>query len=164
MPYAASGPEIAHALPRYGACAPTTSKAMVGSATTDEGATQCPVLNYFMVLPEVVKFILTHVNLLLIGLVNPVTSICLRARYAMSGTDLAYGPTRMGGSTWSERKTTAGMVLRNCYAMSGTDTPVTMFAALLRGCYAMSGTELCYAALPGEGWRTAWMSIATSTG
>eukprot|EP00961_Rhodomonas_salina_P100330 1349414-Rhodomonas_salina.6 len=52
-------------------------------------------------------------------------SIVLRALYAMSGTDLAYGVT----------------ILRPSYAMSGTD-----MGHGLRPAYAMSGTEIGYAA------------------
>eukprot|EP00961_Rhodomonas_salina_P154898 2086405-Rhodomonas_salina.6 len=53
------------------------------------------------------------------------TTICLRARYAMSGTDLPYGATRM--SEWSRS--------RLCW-----------YAISLRGCYAMSGTGIAYGA------------------
>eukprot|EP00961_Rhodomonas_salina_P235358 3181226-Rhodomonas_salina.1 len=54
--------------------------------------------------------------------------ICLRARYALSGTGLAYGATS----------------LRKCYAVSGTD--IAHGATCLRACYALSGTDLAYGA------------------
>eukprot|EP00961_Rhodomonas_salina_P236476 3195940-Rhodomonas_salina.2 len=90
-------------------------------------------------------------------------AICLRARYAMSDTDIAYGL----------------LCLRTCYAVSGTDkaygatvdlkqysdltavlpllqnrswidlkTRVCMCPAIaLRACYAMSGTCVAYGAI-----------------
>eukprot|EP00961_Rhodomonas_salina_P008361 113604-Rhodomonas_salina.1 len=51
---------------------------------------------------------------------------CLRACYAISGTDLLC----------------IAICLRNCYAMSGTD--LLSIVICLRACYAMSGTDLAY--------------------
>eukprot|EP00961_Rhodomonas_salina_P221706 2997745-Rhodomonas_salina.1 len=78
-------------------------------------------------------------------------AIRLRAAYAMSGTDLAYG----------------AVSLRSCYAMSGTDLPHALpspyaramrcpsvcSTITLRACYAMSGTDIAYGAtrLPRRG-------------
>eukprot|EP00961_Rhodomonas_salina_P183139 2472361-Rhodomonas_salina.1 len=56
------------------------------------------------------------------------SATCLRACYALSGTDLAHGAT----------------CLRACYALSGTDLACTCIG--LRACYALSGTDLAYAA------------------
>eukprot|EP00961_Rhodomonas_salina_P029964 403667-Rhodomonas_salina.4 len=55
----------------------------------------------------------------------PRCAICLRARYAMSGTDLAYGGhvTRpKSGSGRGSARVIPAMGLRACYAMSDTDT------------------------------------------
>eukprot|EP00961_Rhodomonas_salina_P139218 1873633-Rhodomonas_salina.1 len=54
------------------------------------------------------------------------SATCLRACYAMSGTDIAYGAT----------------CLRACYAVSGTD--MAHGAVCLGACYAMSGTDIAY--------------------
>eukprot|EP00961_Rhodomonas_salina_P212800 2874220-Rhodomonas_salina.6 len=55
------------------------------------------------------------------------------------------GVLELGHAEWD------GMVLRACYAMSGTD--VAYAATCLRACYAMSGTDLANAATrePGRG-------------
>eukprot|EP00961_Rhodomonas_salina_P032704 441000-Rhodomonas_salina.5 len=50
--------------------------------------------------------------------------ICLRASYAVSGTDIAYG----------------AICLRACYAMSACS------ASCLQACYPTSGTDLAYGA------------------
>eukprot|EP00961_Rhodomonas_salina_P034248 460955-Rhodomonas_salina.1 len=55
------------------------------------------------------------------------SAICLRASYAMSGTDLAHG----------------AICARACCAMSGTDLHS---ATVLRACYAMPGTDLVHGA------------------
>eukprot|EP00961_Rhodomonas_salina_P171013 2305774-Rhodomonas_salina.3 len=84
----------------------------------------------------------------------------LRACYAMSGTDLAYGVTsgvRLSGAC-EERKRWRGtapppICLGTCYAMSVGEKHVLMqpcqvpYPSGLRACYAMSGTDLAYAAI-----------------
>eukprot|EP00961_Rhodomonas_salina_P255834 3457337-Rhodomonas_salina.1 len=96
----------------------------------------------------------------------------LRARYAMSGTDLGHDPPwqrRGEGVTGSELRSRERSVsayavamrcpgsasvletcpgtyrLRDCYAMSGTK--LAYAAVCLRACYAMSGTDIAYAAI-----------------
>eukprot|EP00961_Rhodomonas_salina_P092859 1249926-Rhodomonas_salina.1 len=64
-------------------------------------------------------------------------SIRLRACYAISGTDIAYGAVR----------------LRACYAIPGTNLAygairLLAYAFGLRACYAMSSTDLAYGATP----------------
>eukprot|EP00961_Rhodomonas_salina_P062130 834044-Rhodomonas_salina.1 len=89
----------------------------------------------------------------------------LRACYAMSGTDIAYGATTRGVPTrarsirvWSvpspyacatrcpilTSRIVCAIPLRVCYTMSGTD--IAHGATCLRVCYAMSGTDIAYGA------------------
>eukprot|EP00961_Rhodomonas_salina_P300943 3940270-Rhodomonas_salina.3 len=94
--------------------------------------------------------------------------MCLRAAYAVSGTEIAYGAMRFlrgGGGAAGRGQSAARYVaqgmsisLRACYAMSGTDIrpPYAMPGTGLRACYAMPGTAIvsgsspraCYA-MPG---------------
>eukprot|EP00961_Rhodomonas_salina_P273478 3695311-Rhodomonas_salina.1 len=74
------------------------------------------------------------------------TGIVLRARYAVSGTDLGYAPTRTSSEQgFSTRYKRAAIRLRASYALSGTNIA---YAPSTRLCapYAMSGTDLVYAA------------------
>eukprot|EP00961_Rhodomonas_salina_P171680 2315017-Rhodomonas_salina.3 len=62
----------------------------------------------------------------------------------VSGTDLRYAPTALSLDIPLCLQANQGMVLRPCYAMSGTDLAYS--ASCLRACYATSGTALAYAA------------------
>eukprot|EP00961_Rhodomonas_salina_P240144 3244514-Rhodomonas_salina.2 len=72
--------------------------------------------------------------------------VYLRARcYATSGTELAYGATRLLRAVrWSDTLEPGRSVRYppTPYAMSGTDIA---YGRMLRSCYAMSGTDLAYA-------------------
>eukprot|EP00961_Rhodomonas_salina_P302097 3940725-Rhodomonas_salina.1 len=54
---------------------------------------------------------------------------------AVCGTDIAYGQVKLVGAR-EEAKVTPPMLLRACYALSGTDTVTPPM--LLRACYALS--------------------------
>eukprot|EP00961_Rhodomonas_salina_P272348 3680400-Rhodomonas_salina.1 len=49
-------------------------------------------------------------------------AICLRACYAMSGSEIAQGPARSDGKERVQLPFLRAIVLRVCYAMSGTET------------------------------------------
>eukprot|EP00961_Rhodomonas_salina_P043609 586232-Rhodomonas_salina.3 len=71
------------------------------------------------------------------------TSSC----YAVSGTDVAYGATRIRVYRVPIRSDMRGgwaIVLRACYAMSSTDVAYGVIG--LRARYEMSGTDLAYGA------------------
>eukprot|EP00961_Rhodomonas_salina_P034079 458488-Rhodomonas_salina.7 len=85
------------------------------------------------------------------------SAICLRLRYAMSGTDLAYSAiclrlrfamsgTDMSGTDMSGSDIPSSAIcLRLRYAVSGIDIPSSGIGLCLR--YAVSGTEIACAAI-----------------
>eukprot|EP00961_Rhodomonas_salina_P273787 3699094-Rhodomonas_salina.1 len=77
-------------------------------------------------------------------LVRYSTSIFLRASYALSGTDLAYGPICLRASyALSGTDLAYGrMSLRASYVRFGSDLAYGRMS--LRVCYALSGTDLVY--------------------
>eukprot|EP00961_Rhodomonas_salina_P121988 1642601-Rhodomonas_salina.5 len=79
-------------------------------------------------------------------LAQRMAAIGLGACSAMSGTDVLYGPTRMGMHAEHGGRSPP-MEIRICYAVSGTDCPLLNYCMLLRACYAVSGSDLAYAAI-----------------
>eukprot|EP00961_Rhodomonas_salina_P041637 560421-Rhodomonas_salina.2 len=72
--------------------------------------------------------------------------VFLCPRYAMSGTEIAYGATRgcVPGPPSQLPYLVSPYALRVSYAMSGSD--IAYDASSLRSCYAVSGTDLAYGA------------------
>eukprot|EP00961_Rhodomonas_salina_P303678 3941322-Rhodomonas_salina.6 len=84
--------------------------------------------------------------------VTPAASICLRACYAMSGTEIAYGRRSTRGAPRARLRLVGSAIrLRASYAMSGTDLAAA--ATHLRPCYVMSSTNLAYCAICLRGVR-----------
>eukprot|EP00961_Rhodomonas_salina_P129192 1740448-Rhodomonas_salina.2 len=80
-------------------------------------------------------------------------AMLLHACYAMSGTEIGYAATRENGGRVGAETGSRGILLRrvriSSYAMPGTDIAdgagtETGNVILLRACYAMSGTEIGY--------------------
>eukprot|EP00961_Rhodomonas_salina_P068485 919370-Rhodomonas_salina.1 len=83
--------------------------------TCNAWARRCPVLTYAMLLPGP-----TGLRREPLAAVGPLKGISLRARYALSGTERAYGtvcPRAMSGT----KRASGAICLRARYALSGTE-------------------------------------------
>eukprot|EP00961_Rhodomonas_salina_P081460 1095325-Rhodomonas_salina.2 len=75
-------------------------------------------------------------------------AVSLRASYAMSGADKAYGAGRVEGGRFP-LAVDPGSSLRASYAMSSTDVAHSL-VSVLRASYGISGTDVAYAVVSGS--------------
>eukprot|EP00961_Rhodomonas_salina_P300275 3939641-Rhodomonas_salina.2 len=104
-------------------------------STTDRAGTKTP---YRPTPYAILKLVYGAMRLPCVWCYAVLPYLSLRVRYAVSGTDYAYGPTDCMGGHMSVPPPFSSVL--SCYACA------TRFSRLGCMCYAMSGTEIGYAA------------------